>query len=88
MEIACIILALLFLFAVTAIINLNDEYKRVSKNLKSAVEHHKYTEHHLQTMIQLRDQRVNAQSKTIARLEADLTNCKYLLQKNETNAHS
>ena len=88
MEIACIILALLLLFAITAIINLRDEYKRICRTYKDMAAHSKYTEYHLQTMIQLRDQRVSAQSKTIARLETDLPNCKFELYKNEKNTHN
>ena len=88
MEIACIILALLFLLTLTAFIGLRDEYKKILKTYKDLADHSKYTQHHLQTMIHLRDQRVSAQSKTISRLEAELANCKYLLQKNEENTHS
>lgn len=72
MDIVCYILALLFLFAVVAIFSLNDKSNRILKKYKACKQENqdqKYTIYHMQTMIELRDKRVKAQSETIKRLE-------------------
>lgn len=69
MEIVCVILAVLLVLAIRNIIDLNDRIKRMTKSYKNLAADSKYDKYQMQTMIDLRDHRVEQQKLTIKRLE-------------------